>query len=90
MPQRNLGTRIKKEHVRDAQKTDSNSSGISQHMKTSGHNIQSSRILMQAHTQIDRNVKEAIQIIKRNPGLNLDTGNLDSSWQRCFKRFVTK
>ena len=83
---RNLATRIK-EHTRDARKNDTNISGISQHLKESGHKIQSYHILANANTQVERNIKEAFYIIGRKPKLNSDPGNLNISWQQCFRRF---
>ena len=86
---RNLATRIK-EHIRDARRSESNCSGISQHMRESGHTIQETRILVGANSQVERNIREAFQIIKRNPELNLDAGNLNTLWQRCFERFMNR
>ena len=60
---RNLSTRIK-EHTRDAQKDIPNMSGLSQHLKETQHSIHECRILENARTAIERNIKETFYILR--------------------------
>ena len=86
VPKRNIPTRIK-EHARDARNDNPNISGLSAHLKEEKHEIKSFKAVDNTTSNIERNIKETFQIIKRQPELNLDSGNAPLIWANCMKSF---
>jgi hypothetical protein len=72
------------EHIRDSKK-EFPTSGLSQHLKNSKHDIIDVKLLKRTDSHKERLVYESYYIRKKKPKLNLDQGILNKKWYSILK-----